>query len=222
MGVRSDAGFTLVELMIAVALMGMLTMLAYGAVQFGNLSWHHIDSSRDADAERTAIRQLLLHAITGAYPGFSSAEYNDRSIAFSGEKEALQLVAPLPEALSPGVMAVEQFSMGRQGDRSSLLMSWHLDLPAATGGTLPSQVVRIASSISAIRFGYFGRVKEGNPPAWFDRWSGLDHLPELVRVQVWRADGGKTPWLDFSAETQTTANVACVYDPQTPICRRLE
>ena len=64
---HEDAGFTLVELLIAIALLGMLTVLAYGAVQFGNLSWRHASVRRDADADRAAVRRLLGRSIETAY-----------------------------------------------------------------------------------------------------------------------------------------------------------
>ena len=219
---RGDAGFTLVELMIAIALLGMLTVLAYGAVQFGNLSWRHAGLRRDANADRAAVRQLLGRSIRTAYPAFRSSEYGDRRIAFHGEPETLEMIAPLPEALTPGIMAVERFVLGVDSEHSALMMQWHLDLLAATGDALPSQAVQVARSIAKLRFAYFGRLRDDQAPAWFDRWSGMDRLPELVRVRIWRIGDTDAPWLDFSAETGTTTNTACVYDLESPTCRRLQ
>lgn len=217
-----DAGFTLVELLIAIALLGMLTVLAYGAVEFGNLAWHNASNRRDADADRAAIRQLLEQSIRTAYPAYASTEYADRRIAFDGKAASLQLIAPLPEALTPGLMAVERFDISPANGEPVLRMSWHLDLPKATGGPLPSKVVRVAAFVSRIRFAYFGRLRDDQPSAWFDHWSGMEHLPDLVHVTVWREGRPEAPWLEFSTATETTTNTACVYDPESPICRRLE
>ena len=219
---QGEVGFTLVELLIAMALLGMLTVLAYGAVQFGNLSWRHVEARRDADADRAAVRRVLGRAIETAYPEFASPNYADRQIAFDGEPTSLQLIAPLPEALSPGLMAVEKFGLGNGSDSMLLLMTWRLDLPAATGGPLPSKITPVARSIASIHLTYFGRSKDGDPPAWFDQWSGMDHLPDLVHVRVWRQGRPNVPWLEFSVAPGTTTNVACVYDLESPTCRRLE
>ena len=222
MNEREDSGFTLVELLIAMALLGALTVLAYGAVQFGNLSWRHAGLRRDADADRTATRQLLGRSIRTAYPAFASAEYGDRRIVFDGQPEALELIAPLPEALTPGIMAVERFALSPGPDHSSLTLSWHVDLPSPTGGALPFQRVQVAHSVSVLHFAYFGRLNVDEAPGWSERWSGMDHLPDLIRVRVWRDGNIEAPWLDFSVATGTTTNTACVYDLESPNCRRLQ
>jgi prepilin-type N-terminal cleavage/methylation domain-containing protein len=222
MKARADSGFTLLEVLIALGLLGMLTVLAYGAVQFGNLSWRHTRHKRDADADRAAIRQVLGHSIETAYPAFRSTDYADRRIAFDGEPASVQLIAPLPEALTPGVMAVERFALTQDGEGSSLVMSWHLDLPAAKGGAMPTQTTRIAAPLSALRFSYFGHVKDGDAAAWFEQWRDMDHLPELVHVQAWRQGNTGPAWLDFVVAPTTTTPTDCVYDLEGPICRRRE
>lgn len=213
------AGFTLVELLIAIALIGMLTVLAYGDVQFGNLSWHHANLVRNADAELVAIRQVLGRSIANAYPAYASGDLADTKIAFDGAAETLDLVAPLPEAFGPGLMAAERFAVDRRS-KPALVMSWRLNLPAATGGALPVRTVPLAQSVATIRFAYFGRQKQDQTAAWYDKWSGMRWLPELIRVRVWREGVPDRAWLDFAVEPKLTTNVACAYDQIGPECRR--
>ncbi len=204
------------------AILGMLTILAYGAVRFGGLSWTHATIRREQASDYAAVRRLLSDSIRSAYPGYRSSDYTDRRITFDGQPDTLELVAPLPEALTPGIMAAERFERVVSSGKASLGMAWHLDLPSASGGPLPSQTVLIARSIARLRFAYLGRVKGDEAPEWFDRWSNMDHLPELVRVQIWKDPEAALPWLDFSVETKTTINTACVYDLESPTCRRVE
>ena len=111
----------------------------------------------------------------------------------------MQLIAPLPEALTPGIMAVERFAVVREDDNSTLTMSWHIDLPAATGGPLADKSVLVAHTIGGVQFSYFGRQQEDEAPGWFDRWSGMDHLPRV----------GACPYLAARQHSRALARVFC-------------
>ncbi len=217
-----DAGFTLVEVLIALSLLGMLTVLSYAAIQFGNLSWLHVRAHRDRDEDRAAIRRVLGRSIAQAYPAFASADITDQTILFAGGAESLELVAPLPEALSPGLMAVERFGLSKGTGGDTLTMAWRLDLPAAKGGVLPARETILAEGAGAVRFSYFGRVNDQQAAQWSDTWQGMDHLPEMVRVQVWQQRVAGVPLVDFTVETEATVSVSCVYDPSDIVCRRMQ
>ncbi len=219
---REEGGFTLVEVLIAVALLGMLTVLAYGTVRLGTMAWTHTTERRDLAAEHDAIVRLLRQAIRSAYPSFTSLDYADRRITFKGEPERIDLVTPLPDAIEPGVMARETFSLEAVGAQQGLFMTWALDLPASGERALSLHRVRLAADVSAVRFAFFGSTESGRSAVWTDRWTGMVSLPELVRVQAWHSGDTSRPWLDLTVETKTTTNTDCVYVAEEPTCRRLE
>lgn len=219
---HKDAGFTLVEVMVVLALLGMLTVLAYGAVSFGAFAWRRTSEHRAKDADRMAVVRVLRESITRAYPAFRSRNPSDLRIRFNGTKDSLELIAPLPEAIEAGVMARERFYVGAFEAGPVLCMDWALDLPAATSGELKPRVVRLADAVSILQLGYFGAVDRLHGRSWHDQWLDMTALPEMVRARIWRVGDTGAPWIDMTVETRTTTNTDCAYDPLDTTCRRLE
>lgn len=216
-----EAGFTLVELLVAVTLLALLTTLVFGALKYAGRAWAETDHRAIAAADLSAVQAVFRHAINGAYPAFASADPTDREIAFDGAGEWLVLVAPLPAAIASGVEARQRFFVEGEGRSRALFMAWRFDLPSSDQATpLPENRVRLLDHVRALRFAYYGALDPGQVPSWWQRWSGNTTLPNLVRVHIERDDSVLPQWPDLVVETRATANTACVYDALAGMCRR--
>src|SRR5262249_7706471 len=69
-----EQGFTLMELLVAVTLLALLTTLVFGAIKYSGRAWAETDRRAVAAADLSAVQSVFLHAITGAYPAFASAD----------------------------------------------------------------------------------------------------------------------------------------------------
>ena len=206
------AGFTLLEMLVAVSVLGLLSMSIARGLGLGSFAWtrataHEHDAARVRDG-----RQLLQQLIGAAYPAFAFAGPDDRRIAFAGSPDELDFVTRLPQALGTPAMVAARLFVANQ----TLFLAWRLDLPdSAQGGALPETTIALIPSI-AVRFAYFA------PDAgWRDTWAGTVALPRLVRLQMADAGARHTSWPDLSIEPPTTANSACLYDATDIECRRL-
>lgn len=217
----TQAGFTLLEILIAIALLGLLTSLAYVGVQFGIGSWRRAEHQRSDDSDRSAVERVLRQALTGAYPRFASPNLADRTIAFDGEPQMLTLITPLPAAIQAGIMAQQRFFLQATDNEPAFMMGWRVDLPASDGGVLPENLVPLLPRVLYARFSYFGHQKGAVDPSWSDAWVGMTTLPELVRVRLWRQRDSASPWLDITVASRTTTPTDCVYDAADFQCRRV-
>ena len=217
----SEAGFTLLELLIAITLLAVLTTLVFGAIKYAAQAWAATDHRAIAAADLSAMEQVLRHAITGAYPAFTSADPTDREIAFDGASEWLALVAPLPAAIASGVEARQRFFIEGEGRSRALVMGWRFDLPSSDEATpLPERLIRLLDHVRALGFAYYGAPDPAQAPIWWRRWSGYPRLPDLVRVHIERDEPVSPQWPDLVFETRANANTACLYDAVAAACRR--
>ena len=144
-----------------------------------------------------AVHEVLHDAIARAYPEFATHLLSDRSIVLEGEPENLALAAPLPRPSRPASWPGNILRGAGRPGRSALFMAWHLDLPAADGSaTLPDHRVELVDRVRRVTFGYFGHPAPGQQSAWSDRWTGSNHLPEMVRFHIEFDDPARSAWSD--------------------------
>jgi len=217
-----DAGFTLVEILVVVALIGLLSSLIFGGIGFGAKAWTKVERRTIESSDIGAVQGVLRRTIAAAFPAFASSDPTDRSIAFDGEGASLGLVAPLPAAIEAGVLARERFFVAQNGGARALFMRWRLDLPSSDEGTpLPEETVLLLDHVRSARFAYFGAQDDMQDSMWQESWTGRLSLPQMVRIRIERDDPRLPPWPDLVSQPRATTNPVCVYDPVDTGCRRI-
>ena len=215
------AGFTLIEILTALTLVGLLATLVFGGVRLAARAWERADARAEDAADRWAVENVLRDAITAAYPAFASADLDDRGIVFDGEAHSLVVLAPLPRAVAAGVLAQMRFYLRGGEPSKALVMAWRLDLRSSDGGgALPETPIVLLDRVRRIDFAYFGVDEAGDAPAWQGSWADRTALPQLVRIHLERSDPALPAWPDLVAEPRRMINTACVFDPLVGQCRR--
>ncbi|HEX4261603.1 MAG TPA: prepilin-type N-terminal cleavage/methylation domain-containing protein [Acetobacteraceae bacterium] len=215
-----QAGFTLIEVIVSLAVLGLMMVVILGGLRLGTRTWRSVDRDAAGSADVAAVQDVLRHAIRDAEPAFASATLGDRTLAFDGGTDALALVSPLPQAIASGVRAQQTFLVEPAGRSRQLVLLWRLDLPASDGGALPENRVVLLDHVARVRFAYFGATEPAQPPAWQRLWSGRARMPELVRVRITRDGVARSRWPDLIASPRATASLSCRYDATAATCTR--
>jgi len=61
-----DRGFTLVELLIALSLIGLITLLLFSGLRLGTRAWEGVETTADRTAELRVARNFLERALVQA------------------------------------------------------------------------------------------------------------------------------------------------------------
>lgn len=182
-----DAGFTLLELLVAMAILALLASALVGITRFAVQAWertalHSASAERIVRVDRTLRRQLTAMVSAGAL-----GEAAGRPPLFFGAKDGFGWVARTPALAGPP---------GLYGQRARfvpghglILESWALDRPDRIETAPLAQADRV-------RFDYFGAMTVQEPPHWHDRWAAGPIPPRLVRIRF-SADSGM-PSLTFA------------------------
>jgi general secretion pathway protein J len=215
---KSEAGFTLVELLVALALFGLLSVALFGSIRFGMTAWLHGTARADQVGQTLQAQNLLRRLIEDAYPLFLPEVPSGGHVDFDGSRQSLELLAPTPIARSTAGRSRFRFATERRDTTVDLVLTSSIELAWTEQGPPPISAVVLAG-VGDVEFSYFGATGSDRAPTWHEAWHGQSMLPELMRVRVRFADGDLRIWPELLIAPKITADVGCLYDPLTSRCR---
>lgn len=214
---RHEAGFTLVELLVALALLSFVSLALFGSLRFGILAWGR-GAAQTERVEHIAFAQnLLRRLVADAYPLFVSDGPTRRYVAFDGSTKSLAFLSSAPVVLGSG-RSWFTFVLDRRGTRTDLVMTSRMELAdREDASTLIRKV--LLPDVDRVEFSYFGRSRSDRVAQWRDHWTGEMTLPELVRVRIDFPEGKGRLWPELLIAPRIAADVGCAYDTLTKRCR---
>lgn len=193
---RPSPGFTLLELLIGLALVGLILSLVFAGLRLGTRSW---DAGEQRMAESSGRAQLLAFlrvALEQAYP-YRWQDGGATHAAFFGLPDALAFVGPLPNHAGLGgrYLVVLRLEEGEEGQ--DLVLRWRPPEAGARDFSDLDEAPRVvlAKSVQGLEFAYFGSAGEAEAPAWGDQWNQREALPRLVRLRI--LPGHTAAWPDL-------------------------
>jgi len=204
-----EAGFTLLEIMVAMVMLGLIVTTAFGALRLGERSWE-AGLARSGDTETLrAVSGLLQRQLNQALPQTWSEGKKTR-IAFSGTDHALRFIAPSPSRHAASGLYEYTLSGEPQADGAALVLHYQLHDPGDAGFQPDdSQGTRVSlvAGLQSVDFAYFGSPSNDDPPRWHAYWSDSSQgLPRLVRARlVSRPDEQAWPDLLLSLAAEPTS-----------------
>jgi general secretion pathway protein J len=154
---RGSAGFTLLEMLVALAVFGLVVVTLSGGVRFAGRAVVAEERLIDGYAEVEPVRNLIRRLVGDAR-------------AISGTADTLELTAPLPAAL--GAEGLFDIRLGTQGEH--LIIEWqaHHAPGAATGRAA------LIDGVSGLTFSYLDFGSGWRPS------TRKDQPPLLVRIEL--------------------------------------
>jgi general secretion pathway protein J len=218
--VRLDrqAGFTLMELLVAVALLGLLSLVLTGSLRFGFRAWARGADHTERVDQIVFVQDFLRRTINDAYPFVvpSDPTRGGVYVDFAGTAQQLSFLATAPIALGGRGRARFELSVVKGASRSDFIVT---SVPELADSTVAPSKKLLLSDVDAIELSYFGKPRSDKSAAWHDAWVAEAALPQLVRIKVRIPAGATRSWPDLVIAPRLTADVGCVYDPLTKLCR---
>jgi len=185
---RRYAGFTLLELLIGIAVFAVLATIVLGGIRLGLRSWDAADTKNAAVDEIRTAQAFLRRQIGAARP---LAVVRSGKVIFEGGRRDLVFVAEMPAYVGGGGMHFVNVGV-EDGDGSKRLMLRWRPLHAFEDSGWPEEA-ELARGISRVTLKYFGALQRNALPAWRSSWREGKQLPKLVKLSVRDADGDDWP-----------------------------
>jgi general secretion pathway protein J len=171
---RRDAGFTLIEVLVALALSALVSVILMNGIR---LSAFGLDRhTRQAELlDRRQSADAILRRALGSAALVSRAAGGE----FAGTPDRLEFLGVAEDA-GPGLYRISLAVDRGRADRP-LILRRQL---AASGGDPRAASSILADNVRIFRLAYFGTDDTNAEPSWHDRWESLSVLPLMVRLTL--------------------------------------
>ena len=187
----SKAGFTLIEVVLALTIFALMGAILYGALALAQKAVERSQLSFEKNQQLRAFADLMGSYVRSSHPYRATPQ--DPAIYYQGEEEQLSFVSASSLALGGRGMALVRISWQEgEGGAGTLTLSEELPVrigeEGGAGGQRNSVVLR--EGIKQLRFAYLDPQSDGEQ--WEERWVAEERkvLPRAVRLS-YRTDAGK-------------------------------
>jgi general secretion pathway protein J len=193
-----QAGFTLLEIIVALVVFGFLFVGLSQGTRTGFRLWdaqaRRIGQTEELDATARTVRSLL----TGIpILPVTAADISPRTIAINGQANRLLFVGDLPTGLG----ATRRSDITLEDRAGRLILAWtpHRHEAAGAPPVVPTET-ELIRGVEHLEIAYFGGPA-GEPPVWRAQWPG-PQFPLLIRIRLRFAKGDSRQWPDLITAPQ--------------------
>jgi general secretion pathway protein J len=193
---RRQAGFTLVELLLAVTLMSLLLALAYGGLRAASRA---SQSGQEVLAESSRLRvthQFIRKQMNLMLPLSFVGQDGEvgELVRFEGDAGRIIYVGPMPGYLARGGPQVQQLAFVDGPDGLELQFSHAPLLGFEPEALLDRDPVVLLGELQDGGFEFLWEDEEGESLEWVSVWEEPGLMPRAVRLDVRFGDSAAVHW----------------------------
>ncbi len=209
-----EGGFTLLEMLIAMTLLGLVMAMVFGGLRLGARAWEASDTSATNLARLEAVHGFLRRSLAASATVLASDDKGKRLILFTGESQRLEFATLLPSYL--GIGGFHRLTLGVAGEgkdrRLALKSRLYQGMGVGTDGGTPragdGEETVLMEGIAGIELAYFGALEGNSDPGWHRDWREAAALPELIRLRVRLAPDDRRHWPELIVQPQLATGLA--------------
>ena len=182
-------GFTLIEVLIAMTLLGIMVVLLFSSLKICADSWEKGESKITDVNEVAVVYNFFQRHLSAAMPLWNDLSEEEKTFSFQGKAKSLQFVSAFPA--SAGRSGLQLFSLYMQEEDKDQVIKVTLTpfAPAAEGEKWHKEEVTLIKRVSGLTLDYFGSDDGVSEGSWTKEWLDKDVLPRLVKINI-KLDNG--------------------------------
>lgn len=186
-----QTGFTLLELVVAITLMGLVLVVLYSGLRLGLNSWDRGEQRAEVTNRQRLVEEFLRRQLAQSMTVYRFNDKQEKTVVFAGQPGNIEFVAPMLAQLGQGGLYWLRMDVAN----GQLRLHFRPYLPHDPNAGEERESV-LLEGVSALEWSYFGLEKENevDPPRWRSDWNSIERRPVLVRLNL--AVRGE-PWPDL-------------------------
>jgi len=187
-------GFTLLELMLSLTILGVVLLIIFGALRVGTRAWEKGEKDVAVHQRQRAVLGLLSRQIASAC--IYEIKMGDESFYFKGSKGTMEFVSrnPIVPGALTGVVFVKYMIQEGRGDEKQQLKLYEKDAGFLKEEDVESQraedLFTLISGIQDLQFEYLKGGEDKSEASWQTFWdpSEKEGLPLAVKIVLKQND----------------------------------
>ena len=206
--IHTARGFTLIEILVCLALMALIATILLGSLQLGGHSWQRVVGTSAATNDIAQTQDFLRTRLSEIYPEDPISRRTNSLVATNG---SLEFLGTAPNASSEGILRY-QIVLSAAGDLEVTASNAyrHSALSSAPTERLLSRVKSMT-----VRFWQHSANATG---MWVDQWQDSTQIPRLIEIDLSFAEGDRY-WPPLYIEPRVDTPVSCQFDVVSRRCR---
>jgi len=217
---RADRGFTLLEVVVAMTILGVMMLLLYSGLSFALRSWDAGDVVGRGAADRRIGEAFLRRELGELFP-MRWKDSTKLRLAFEGTPDELRFVSSRPAGVALGGLSLVEVKVegdARRRERALVMRRAMPDDNAESFAPLAgAEATVLIAGVEGVQFSYFGSENDFTDPRWQDEWTFVGRIPQMVRIRVKRDDGSELP--EMVVRLMLGEEAGCLENSFQRLCR---
>ncbi|MCF6202873.1 MAG: prepilin-type N-terminal cleavage/methylation domain-containing protein [Methylococcaceae bacterium] len=188
------SGFTLIEVLIGMSLLGLMMLLLFASLRICVQNWNAGEKKIVQVSQRAIVQNFFQSKLHATLP-LNADFFEEQQFSFQGNAEQMQFVASMPASV--GKLGIQLFTLslqpGENNQGSELKVNIRPFFPKSETEEWDDESVVILKQIQALRFSYFGSDEIADEPVWQEEWLDKQILPKMVSVDIELTNGEVWP-----------------------------
>ena len=204
--VAAMAGFTLLETLVGLTLLGVMLILIYSSLNIGLRAWDTGEKRVSEASHQRVVQSFLRRELNQIFP-VRWRGIPESKIAFEGTRDELKFVTTqtLGAAVREGglqwghLYVADDQAPGGERRRTLFIKRSAFNLQAGDwDGLDAAKPIALIAGVKAFEIGYYGAESEVADPQWTTDWSNPFRMPQLIKITVQVDNGRDVPPLIVS------------------------
>ncbi len=200
------AGFTLLELLVALTLLGAMLILIYSALNIGLRAWDTGEKRVTEASHQRVVQSFLRRELSQVFP-VRWRGIPESKIAFEGAKDEIKFVSMLTlgAAVREGglqwghLYVADDDAPGGERRRTLFIKRSGFNLRAKDwDGLDAAKAIPLIEGVKSFEIGYFGAENDTAEAQWTNEWTNALRMPQLIKITVQVDNGRDVPPLVVS------------------------
>ena len=207
-------GFTLIEVLISIALLSIAFSLLLNGFRFTIKAWDAGEVASHRMSDLQVVHRVFNNMLGRAFP-VTIADDSDPLFAFEGDPHSLRFAAFLPPyPASGGLYTIELFLRSEDEDELLIMKRTAFDEERFFEESPGGEETILLKTKRDLSFAYFNGI--AGEAEWSNHWERTNQYPRMVKLAF---GDGEYFWPDILVPIRIDMDTACIFPDLGRYCR---